>query len=345
MVNIKSSSKSDRQKNVKVAVVGAGAMGKQHARNYRGIPGIDLVAIADINTAVGQKVADTYRTKFYNDYKILLKLEQPDAVSIVVPTKFHKTVALDFINAGISVLIEKPLAPTVKEAEEIVLAAKNKKVILEAGHIERFNPVITKLQDLIKSGELGDILSIVIKRVGLFPPRVKDVNVVTDISVHDLDIVTTLLNRLPISIYAAGGNGISQEREDHAEIFLNYGTFGCFIQSNWVTPIKVRTLSITGTKGYAELDYITQKLDLYKTNYRITQPKGFKDFISDYGIPEKVDIDLKTAEPLKLELMNFINAVRKTGEILVSGEDGITAVMLAEKVIKSIKRNLLIRLP
>ncbi len=153
---------------LKIAVIGAGTMGNLHARTYFNLPNVDLVAICDVDKINGERLANLYKTKFYPDYKKLLKEESLDGVSIAVPTLLHKEVATDCIEHGINILIEKPLAGSVEEADQIVKAADAKGITLEVGHIERFNPAIARLKELIKEGIFGKVVSIVIKRVGLF---------------------------------------------------------------------------------------------------------------------------------------------------------------------------------
>lgn len=329
----------NNSKVLKVAVIGVGAMGRNHVRSYSTLNGIKLVGVADVNERQGRKIAKSYHTKFYASYLDLISNEKPQAVSVVVPTSLHFKVAMDCINCGISVLVEKPLTSTVEEAEKLVREAKKRKVVLLVGHIERYNPVVTKLQKLMKEGEFGDILSIVVKRVGLYPPRVSDVNVVTDLAVHDLDIICSLLGKAPIQVYARGGKGMNNKRIDHAEIFLDFDKFSCFIQVNWITPVKIRTLSITGKKGYAEIDYVAQKLEIYKSNNYTTLPSGFQEFLSKFGSPRKEQIRLKGEEPLRLELEDFIQSVRLKRPTLVTPEEGIRAVMLSQAVLQSITKS------
>lgn len=324
---------------IKVAVIGTGVMGQFHLRNYNQMKGVKIVGVCDVNPVTGKEVASKYNTQYYKDHKSLIKDAKPDAASITVPTKYHHEVAIDFIENHIPVLIEKPIAVTTRQAKNIASRAQRNNVTVLIGHVERFNPVVIKMHSLLKEGVFGDILAVVVKRVGLFPPRIKDVNVVTDLAVHDLDIITSLLGgNLPVSVSARGGSGLANGRTDHAEIFLQYPIFGCFLQVNWVTPIKIRTLSITGTKGYAELNYITQKIELYKSNYKITQPLSFEEFTIEFGEPEKIEIDVSGTEPLRSELENFINSVEGKEKPVVTIEDGIRALMLSEKVIASIKK-------
>ncbi len=322
---------------IKIAVIGVGAMGRNHTRNYFEMEGIKLVGVSDLDEKRGREVAKTYKTKYYKDYKKLIEKERPDAVSIATPTVLHKVISQDFIKSKISVLIEKPLASNLKDAKKLIHLAKKEGVILAVGHTERFNPAVVKLKEIVDTGKLGSILSIVVKRVGFYPPQIKDVDVVTDLAVHDLDIVTSIIGKVPHSIFARGSGSIIKGRADHAEILLNFGKFGCFLQVNWVTPIKIRSLAVTGTKGYAELNYVTQKLSLYKTIYNRKQPKGFKEFVANFGESKKVTLQIRKAEPLRLELNDFIRSVREKSNPTVTGEDGAKAVRLSQLIKDSIK--------
>lgn len=326
------------QKVIRVAVIGAGQMGLNHLRNYKEMKNVNLVAVCDIDKQKASDAAKMYNIKAYFDHNDLIVNEKLDGASIVTPTIFHKKVALAFIKKGIPLLIEKPLASTSKEAIELLNTAKKHKVSLFVGHVERFNPAVTKLKELILNGDLGDILSIIIKRVGLFPPRVKDINVVTDLAIHDVDIINFLIGKPPKRILATGGS-VFANKEDYAEIFLDYSPISCFIQVNWVTPIKIRHLSITGTKGYAELNYMTQKLSLYKNQFSITKPTGFEDFLVKFGEPEKISVKSTFKEPLKQELELFVKSLLKKDNFCVSGEDALSSILITEKVNQSIREN------
>lgn len=329
---------------INIAVVGTGVMGKNHVRIYSQMSNVNLVAICDINEKTGKKVAKSYNTKFYKNYNNLIKQEKIDGVSIAVPTSLHKITSVEFIKNRIPVLIEKPLAETVKEAQVIINMARKKNVLLFVGHVERFNPAVKQLSKLVRKGEFGNILSIVAKRVGLYDPKIKDVNVVTDLAVHDLDIISSIVGKKPLSIYAKGSGELINGLEDHAEIFLDYGYFGCFIQVNWLTPIKIRNLSITGTHGYAELNYVTQKLEVYKSQAALNAHKEFKDFVTRFGNPKRKEFNLEKAEPLKLELENFVNSIIGTEKPMVNALDGLIAVELSELVIESIRNKKIIKL-
>ncbi len=326
------------QKKIRVAVIGAGIMGYNHIRTYSKMSSVSLVAIADINEKRGRAVAEEFNTRFYKNYKELISKEKPQAISIVVPTSLHKTVAIDCIKLGMHVLVEKPLALNTKDAKEIAFYAKKMKRILFVGHIERFNPVVISLQKLIEKKELGSIIAIAIKRVGLPSLRADNVGVVADLAVHDLDIVSHLLQSLPKSITARGASVTKKKQEDHAEIFLDYGTFAGYIQVNWVTPIKIRTLSITGTGGYAELNFITQELFLYTSEKVKNKRFKFNEFVTEFGNPRKKKIQVKKGEPLRTELEQFIAAMEKRKNTFFDPEDAVKAVYLSEVVKKSIQR-------
>ncbi len=314
-------------------------MGINHVRNYTTIKGVELVAISDVDRRRGKKIANQFKTKYYQDYNELFKKEKIDAVSIVVPTILHKKVALDVIKRGIPFLLEKPIANNVKDAIEIINQAERNKLSFLVGHVERYNPAVVKLQQLVKAKAFGEILSIVVKRVGLPPEKVKNIDVVTDLAVHDLDIITTLMGRIPKLVYAKGKNRLTKERIDHAEIFLDYGDCACFIQVNWLTPIKVRNLSITGTKGYAELDYVRQKINLYENNFKIKQPKGFADFVVKFSETPRKQLNLGEKEPLRIELENFINTIKGKESFAITPQEALNALILSEAVIESIKSN------
>jgi len=318
---------------MRVAVIGVGNMGKHHARVYSRLKNAKLVAVSDIDEKK-RKIAKRFGCKFYKNYRQMLEKENIDAVSVAVPTKFHKEVALECIKRGKNILVEKPISDTVEDAKQIVAAARKKRVKLTVGHTERFNPAVQKLREMIKRGELGRVTTIVARRVGVFPPQIKDASVIIDIGVHDIDVLNYLLGKKPKKIFARSGKALSRNRDDYADILLKYDGANAFIQVNWITPVKIRNLAVTGTKGYAELNYITQELVFYRSNYRVID--DFSDVIK-FGTPEIVKIKVEKSEPLKLELDSFIDCVSKNKRPVVSGEDGLNALETALKAIRACK--------
>ena len=314
---------------IRVAVIGLGNMGKHHARNYAAISGVELVAVCDVNTELSSTTAAKFSCKAYSNYKEMLESERLDAVSIVVPTSLHTEVARAAMEKGIHVLIEKPIAASVSEAQEIIALAKEKRVVLQVGHIERFNPAVQKLKQIIEEGRLGEVSSIIARRVGSVPERIKDTNVVIDLAVHDIDIINYLYEGTPDEILSNTGQALVNKRNDYAEIFLKYGTRSGFVQVNWITPIKIRNLSVTGSKGYAELNYITQELVIYESNYTREMIDEFNDYVIKFGIPNKTQVGIENCEPLLLELQHFVECVKFGLKPLVHGQIGLDALKTA----------------
>ncbi len=323
-----------------VAVIGMGNMGINHARVYSELDRANLVAVSDVGKS-GREIARKFKCKFYKNYEKMLD-EEIDAISIAVPTKLHKKVALECINANKHVLIEKPIADTIENGEKIISAAKSKGVLVMVGHIERFNPAVQKLREIIKQGKLGDINSIIARRVGVFPPQIKDANVILDLAVHDIDVFNYLLEKKPDEIYAKADRILNDNREDHAMILLNYAETKCFIQVNWTTPVKIRNLAVTGVKGYGELNYITQDLKIYESVYEKTYD-SFGDFMVKFGTPKHMKIEVEKEEPLKVELKHFIGCVERKEKPLVSGEDGLLALKLSLDAVNSYKNENIIK--
>lgn len=294
---------------LRAVVIGAGNMGRNHIRTYSKLDDVELRALADINPEAEQ-LAREYGIKFYKDYKKMLDTERPDLVSIVVPTPLHYAFGLEVMNRGIHCLVEKPIASTPEEGDELIAAAKRNKVIFTVGHIERYNPMIQKLKRLIvDKKEVGEITSIVVKRVGGFPAVEPRTDVIIDLAVHDIEIISYLLGAQPKNIYGHGSKTLHSSKIDSAELFLDYGRASGFIQANWITPVKIRTIALTGTQGYVEGNYITQELTYYKHNMRPVHD-GFKNFVVTLGEPEKKFIAETPQEPLAKELRAFVAAIR-----------------------------------
>lgn len=313
---------------IKVAVIGVGVMGKNHARVYSELNECELIAVSDLDKEKGEEAAARFNCKYYADYQEMLVKEHIDALSIVVPTKNHKKIAVEVMNSGIHILLEKPIAGNINDAEEIISKSKEKKIKLLIGHIERFNPAVIKLKKIIDEGKLGTVTSIIARRVGLFPSRVKDANIVIDVSVHDIDIIRYFMGREPDEIYTSGSKSLNSNREDQVVALLKYGDANGIIQSNWITPIKIRNLSVTGTKGYAELNYLTQELILYESNYEETYD-DYGDFIIKFGKPNKIEMGIINKEPLKAEIEHFLKCATGQEEPLVSGKEGLATLKIA----------------
>ena len=314
------------------AVIGVGNMGKHHARNYSELEGVKLVAVADLNEEIGQTVADACKCKYYKSFQEMLDKELIEVVTIAVPTKFHKDVALACIKKGINILLEKPIAGTVAEAKEIVAAAKKKGVKFTVGHIERFNPAVIKLKQMVDKGELGEIVAISNTRIGPMPNQIKDANVVVDIGVHDIDLINWFYGELPTGIMAAGGNALNKSQQDYADIFLKYGQKSGMVKVNWITPAKVRRMNICGSKAYAELNFITQELAIYESQYSL-EYDSFGEYVIKFGeLKDCKIVAVDNVEPLKAEIMSFIKAIKTDGRPVVTAKEAIEALTVAKKV-------------
>lgn len=313
---------------IRVAVIGAGNMGKNHLRNYFLLPDAELVGLADINPDT-KKLADEYKASFFTDYKKMLDELKPDAVSIVVPTPFHGEVATEVMSRGIHCLLEKPITSTVKEAEALTELAKQQKVVFTVGHIEHYNPLVIELKKLLDKNAIGEVTSIVCKRVGGFPAVEPRTDVIIDLAVHDIGIISHLLGKKPNKVFSHGSRTHHSTKIDSAEILLDYGQASGFIQANWLTPVKIRTVAVTGSKGYIEGNYITQELEYYKHNMQVGN-EGFPNFITTMGEPEKEIIKVNFQEPLAEEIKAFLSHVEGDKKsYLVQPEEATEALKLA----------------
>ena len=304
-------------KMVKVGVIGTGAMGRHHVRVYSEMENVEIVGISDVDQRRVKEIAEKYDTTPFTDYRDLLNSDL-DACSVVVPTSMHKDVALDVIDSGTNLLIEKPIADTLENADMIIKAAKDAKVKLVVGHIERFNPAVVKLKEIIDRGVLGEIVSISARRVGPFNDRIRDVGVIIDLGVHDIDVISYLYNREVKDVFAIAGNGI-RPFEDRASILLRYGE-NCsgLIETNWLTPHKVRKLTLIGLGGMAYLDYINQTVELHVNNQI-----------------EQIDVD--AGEPLRNELEHFVDVIGNGHNSHSSGENGRYVLNVAMAAKRSYK--------
>lgn len=313
-------------KKIKVAVIGGGNMGLNHIRKYAQIENADLVAVVDVNKEIA-KVAKEFGATYYDNYVKMLDTEKPDAVSVVVPTPMHYEIADAIMSRGIHCMLEKPIAGSVEEAKKLIQISKKNCVIFSVGHVEHYNPVVIKLKELISEGEIGEITSIICKRVGGFPPREPKSDVIVDLAVHDIGIINYLLNSNPVSITSHASRTLHSSNVDAAEILLDYGHTSGFIQTNWTTPIKIRTISITGTKGYIEANYLTQELNFYESNITKETGANFETFIKSVGEPKHHIIKTQFEEPLLVELERFLSHVSgDKSKYLVSADEALHAL-------------------
>jgi UDP-N-acetylglucosamine 3-dehydrogenase len=304
---------------VNVGVVGVGAMGHNHVRVYTRLKNANLLAVSDLMKGTLAEVSKKYNTVGFVDYDNVLKMPEIDAVSVCVPTTYHYEVVMSAIEQGKHVLVEKPIAFTLKEAKDMVKAARKQGVKLATGHVERFNPAVLEAKKLLRDKLIGEVVSVSAKRVGPFPPRIKDVGVTIDLAIHEVDVMAYLMDSPVSKVYAHVGSRLEKcEYEDHAEIMMEfYNNAIGMLEVNWLTPYKKRQLEVTGTDGIISLDYIDQTVEIFGKNAR--------------------NVRVPHHEPLMEELDSFLNAIMLDEKPKITGEDGIHALKTVLASMKSAK--------
>jgi len=301
---------------LKVAVIGIGQLGQHHARIYNTLKDVELVGICDTDTSRANKARE-YTTSFFSDYHELIG--KVDAVNIAVPTNLHYTIAKDFLENNIHVLIEKPITSTLEEADDLIQLATTKNLFLRVGHIERFNAAFRAGKKMAKK-----IKFIEVHRLGPFTPRVKDCGVVLDLMIHDLDIVLSLL-RSKIAYLDGVGVSVLSKHEDIANVRLKFEN-GAIVNltASRLTPEKKRKIRIFQDDACITIDYQSQDAVIYKKEFfHISQKK----------------VDLEKEEPLKNELIDFVTAIRKDASHDRVDRDARNALDVALQILASIKEN------
>ncbi len=330
---------------LKVAVVGVGAMGRNHARIFAEMPETHLAAVCDLDVEAAAQVARTYKAEAYADFEAMLVKERPDVLSVAVPTRLHRAAAVAALGAGCHVFVEKPLALSVTDGQAILDAALRSGRKLAVGHIERFNPAVIELKRRLDDGQIGRIFQLHSRRVGPFPPRVEDVGVVFDLATHEVNILEYLTQAHITSLYAETEREIHAAHEDLLSGVLKFsnGTVGV-LDINWLTPKKFRELTIIGEGGMFAVNYLTQELQFFENSSASNgQWEGLTALM---GVSEGrvVKYEVKRKEPLRAELESFIGAVLEDRAPLVDGAEGLRAVLLAEKIVESGQTHCIIRL-
>ena len=319
-----------------VAVIGLGAMGANHARVYGEIAGVELVAVADPDPTRPAAAAR------YDDYLAMLDAAPPEAVSVCVPTRKHFEVASASIGRGIATLVEKPLAATIDEGERLRDIAADRGVPLAVGHIERFNPAVIELKRRLEAGELGRVYQVHARRVGPFPQRVRDVGVVLDLAPHDIDVMRFLLGSEVIRVQAETERRLATEHEDMLSGVLRFsnGVVGV-LDVNWLTPTKIRELSVLGERGMFVVDYLARELTFFE-NPSAPETAGDPAWAAHHakGVTEgqRVQIPIEKREPLRSELEAFVGAARGEAPVAVTADDGLAAMRAAEALVASAER-------
>jgi len=321
---------------MKVAVIGVGSMGKNHARVYSELPEAELVAVADADQKLVAATAEKHGAHAYTDYREMLEKEKPDAVSIVVPTAMHEEVGLAALDAGVHVLMEKPIAATVEEGQRLIEKARAVKKQLMVGHIVRFNPAMQALKQKLADGDLGRIFQVFCRRAGPFPARIRDVGVVVDLAPHDVDVMRFLIGADPLRVYAETERRIHTDHEDLVWGLLRFpdGVVGS-LEINWLTPTKIREVLVLGERGLFRIDDLTQDLYFYENAQVNADLWPALKTLKGVSEGHMIRYAIQRYEPLKAELQAFLGAVKEDKPVPVSGEDGLEALRLALALVES----------
>jgi len=306
----------DAVKKLRVAVVGTGFWGKNQARVFSQLNQTRLICVCDIDEKNAEAVGTEFHVPYSTNLDEVLSRTDIDAVTICTPTVTHKKIATQALLAGKHTLVEKPMTNTLVEAQELIALAKQRGLRLMPGHIERFNPAVDYLKTLLDEGKLGIVTLFHARRVGRWPERIGDVGVVRDTAIHDIDLARYIFNDEASSVHARIGS-VRHTKEDYAEIMLQFRKGGtAFIDANWLTPRKTRTLIVTGSEATVQLDYISQEISIENSE-------------------QSIKPNLERSEPLRLELAHFADSILHNRPFKVNGEDGLRAVEICEIVLQS----------
>jgi predicted dehydrogenase len=300
---------------VRIAVVGVGYLGRHHARILASLSGAELVAVVDTNPARAHEVAAASGTRPLTDFRDVLG--SVDAVTLAVPTELHREIALAFLTAGVHVLVEKPMARTVAEADEMIQAAAKAGAILAVGQTERFNPAVAAARPI-----LSDPRFIEVHRLGTFPERSLDIDVVFDLMIHDVDIVLSLVTS-EVEAIEAVGVPVLTGRVDIANARLKFSN-GCIanLTASRISRDRVRKIRFFQPMAYVSIDYAAQKLEVF----RLVKGNGPVPVIEGGEVP------VENEEPLKRELADFVDAIGTRRAPVVTGQDGRRALALAQRI-------------
>ena len=308
---------------VKIGVIGVGSMGKNHVRSYAALKHLcDLKGVFDLDGERNIGIAESYGVEAYNSIDELMS--EVDAVNIATPTTTHYDISMKAIDKGLHILIEKPITNSVEEAQAILSAAKKKDLIVQVGHIERFNPAIQALPDILKDEE---IVALHVERMGPYDPRIDDTDVIQDLMIHDIDVVSSLVPGDITNVSATARKVDSENHVDYAVANLSLGNGAiATLTASRATKKKVRALSITTTNSYIELDYLQRKIVVTGRQDIMADSSEYKrnnEYEETYSNDE---------EPLKSQLAHFINCINNGTRPLINGSDGLEALKLTKVI-------------
>jgi len=300
----------------RIGVVGTGGWGKNHVRVLNDLQ--CLAAICDMNKERAEAFSKTFHVPGYSSLDEMMEKEKLDGVTICTPASTHFAMASKALGAGLHTFVEKPMTTSLKDADMLIEIAKSANRALTVGFIERFNPPITALKQMIKEGKMGEPILLEFHRENRRGANISDVGIVKDASVHDIDTACWLFGEVPKVVYARVGMMYAPlEHEDFATILLGFsGQKTAFLVTNWITPNRVRTLSAVFSGGVVDVDFVTQQTSIHEGAATTVSTRPFQ-------------------EPLMLELKEFITSIQEHRPALITGKDGLNVIRVAEAVLAS----------
>ena len=334
---------------IRIAVVGAGQMGGRHVSVLGRMDRAELVAVADPEQKARRlALGAASSVREYDDWRVLIDDlgSSIDAVCVAVPSVAHAEVALAALEVGLHVLVEKPIAATLEDAERMQAAAEASHRKLMVGHVERFNPAVGKVRDLVVEGKLGRIYRAHATRVGPFPARVRDAGVAIDLASHDIDVMRHVLGRELVQVYAEGGSFLHDSHEDLITCLLRFvgGAFG-LLDANWLSPEKQRELVLLGEAGMIRASYLTQDVWFLESS-EVPAPHSWGELALIRGDAEgsAVRFALRKVEPLRAELEAFVDCIVDDTREPVDASDGRRALAVALAVRESVTTGRIVEL-
>lgn len=311
---------------VRVGVIGVGNMGQHHTRVLSLLKDVELVGVADTNVERGIDTAYKYGVRFFEDYRDMLP--QVEAVCIAVPTRIHHSVGMDCLNAGVHVLIEKPIAASIAEAESLVNAAAEAQCLLQVGHIERFNPAFQELSKVLTTEEL---LAVEAHRMSPYSSRANDVSVVLDLMIHDIDLLLELVGSPVVRLTASGSRAENSGYLDYVTATLGFASgVVATLTSSKVTHRKIRRIAAHCKNSLTEADFLKHEILIHRQTMANCLPDHGQVLYRQDGLIEKVYTS--NIEPLHAELEHFVSCVRGGKQPSVGGEQALRALRLASLI-------------
>lgn len=316
----------------KIGVVGYGAIGRHHARNLASLEGVEFVGVADQSSSAREQAA-SLGFKTFSDVGELFA-SGIDGLVISAPTAGHFDLAMACIDHGCAALVEKPIASDLSSGTKIVEAARKKGVPIMVGYVERYNPAVIALRDFIARGGLGTVFSLTARRVGTMPARIRDANVLIDIGVHDIDLAAFVTNAKLKLKSALGGRAKLEDRVDYSLLSIDAEGVVVTVESNWITPVKIRELYVTGSNGVCHIDYITQAVR-FAPGHDFAPATTFEETVQEYAVGEFTALPVTKSEPLRNELQVFIAGLN--GQPLPDPMLSLESLRIAEEATAAIE--------